>query len=83
MNRPTALAQPVALEALACIMAVVKDIVSSNHQSFLPTIRNWTPGLQTSPLIKHRTVQFNAALSNTFGFGGHNASVDRKKNTKP
>jgi 3-oxoacyl-[acyl-carrier-protein] synthase II len=66
-----------ALEALACIMAVVKDIVP-------PTINHFTddPELDTKlnftfNKAQHRTV--NAALSNTFGFGGHNASVIVKK----
>jgi len=66
-----------ALEALACIMAVTKDIVP-------PTINHFTddpeldPGLNfTFNKAEHRIV--NAALSNTFGFGGHNASVIVKK----
>ena len=66
-----------ALEALACIMAVTKDIVP-------PTINHFTddPELDaklnfTFNKAEKRTV--NAALSNTFGFGGHNASVIIKK----
>jgi 3-oxoacyl-[acyl-carrier-protein] synthase II len=66
-----------ALEALACIMAVTKDIIP-------PTINHFTddPELDaklnfTFNKAQHRTV--NAALSNTFGFGGHNASVIVKK----
>jgi 3-oxoacyl-[acyl-carrier-protein] synthase II len=66
-----------ALEALACIMAVTKDIVP-------PTINHFTddPELDsnlnfTFNKAQQRTV--NAALSNTFGFGGHNASVIVKK----
>ncbi len=65
------------LEALACIMAVVKDIVP-------PTINHFTDDPELDPKLnftfnkaQHRTV--NAALSNTFGFGGHNASVIVKK----
>ena len=68
-----------ALEALACIMAVVNDIVP-------PTINHFTddPELDyklnfTFNAAQHRTV--NAALSNTFGFGGHNACVIVKKYT--
>jgi 3-oxoacyl-[acyl-carrier-protein] synthase II len=66
-----------ALEALACIMAVTKDIVP-------PTINHFTDDPELDPKLnftfnkaQHRTV--NAALSNTFGFGGHNASVIIKK----
>ncbi len=66
-----------ALEALACILAVVKDVVP-------PTINHFTddPELDsqlnfTFNKAQQRTV--SAALSNTFGFGGHNASVIVKK----
>ena len=66
-----------ALEALACIMAVTKNIIP-------PTINHFTddPELDsklnfTFNKAQHKTV--NAALSNTFGFGGHNASVIIKK----
>ena len=66
-----------ALEALACIMAVTKDIIP-------PTINHFTDDPDLDPQLnftfntaQHKTV--NAALSNTFGFGGHNASVIIKK----
>jgi 3-oxoacyl-[acyl-carrier-protein] synthase II len=66
-----------ALEALACIMAVSRDVVP-------PTINHFTDDPDLDPQLnftfnkaQHRTV--NAALSNTFGFGGHNASVIIKK----
>jgi 3-oxoacyl-[acyl-carrier-protein] synthase II len=66
-----------ALEALACILAVTKDIIP-------PTINHFTDDPDLDPKLnftfnkaQHRTV--NAALSNTFGFGGHNASVIIKK----
>lgn len=66
-----------ALEAIACIMAVTQDVVP-------PTINHSTPDPELDPKLnftfnqaQHRTV--NAALSNTFGFGGHNASVVIKK----
>ncbi len=66
-----------ALEAIACVMSVVHDIVP-------PTINHFTddPGLDpnlnfTFNKAQKRTVR--AALSNTFGFGGHNASVIVKK----
>ena len=66
-----------ALEALACILAVTKDVIP-------PTINHFTDDPDLDPRLnftfnkaQHRTV--NAALSNTFGFGGHNASVIVKK----
>ncbi len=66
-----------ALEALACILAVTKDTIP-------PTINHFTddPELDarlnfTFHKAQHRPVK--AALSNTFGFGGHNASVIIKK----
>lgn len=65
------------LEALACIMAVVKDIVP-------PTINHFTDDEELDAALnftfnKARQRTVNAALSNTFGFGGHNASVIVKK----
>lgn len=66
-----------AIEAIACIMAVKHDIVP-------PTINHFTddPELDnklnfTFNKAEKRTV--NVALSNTFGFGGHNTSVIVKK----
>lgn len=66
-----------ALEALACILAVTKDVVppTINHTTKDPDL---DPNLNfTFNKAQYRTV--NAALSNTFGFGGHNASVVIKK----
>jgi 3-oxoacyl-[acyl-carrier-protein] synthase II len=66
-----------ALEALACIMAVTKDIIPPTINHFVDD-PELDPGLNfTFNTVQHRTV--NAALSNTFGFGGHNASVIVKK----
>ena len=66
-----------ALEALACILAVTKDVIP-------PTINHFTDDPELDPKLnftfnapQHKTV--NAALSNTFGFGGHNASVIIRK----
>ena len=66
-----------AIETIACVMAVQKDIVP-------PTINHFTndPAFDsklnfTFNKAQERTV--NAAISNTFGFGGHNASVIVKK----
>ncbi len=66
-----------ALEALACIMAVTQDIVP-------PTINHFTDDPDLDPNLNftfHEPQQktIRAALSNTFGFGGHNASVIVKK----
>jgi len=65
------------IEAIACIKSVVHDVVP-------PTINHFTddPDLDsrlnfTFNKAEKRTV--NAALSNTFGFGGHNACVIVKK----
>ncbi len=66
-----------AIEAIACIKAVVHDIIP-------PTINHFTDDPDLDPKLnftfnkaQKRTV--NAALSNTFGFGGHNACVIVKK----
>jgi 3-oxoacyl-[acyl-carrier-protein] synthase II len=66
-----------ALEALACILAVTKDIIP-------PTINHFTDDPELDPKLnftfnKAEKKVVNAALSNTFGFGGHNASMIVKK----
>ncbi len=65
------------IEAIACIQSVVHNIVP-------PTINHFTDDPDLDPKLnftfnkaEKRTV--NAALSNTFGFGGHNACVIVKK----
>ncbi len=65
------------IEAIACVMSVQHDIVP-------PTINHFTDDPELDPRLnftfgkaQQRTV--NAALSNTFGFGGHNACVIVKK----
>ncbi len=66
-----------AIEGIASIYAVVNDIVP-------PTINHFTDDPAFDPRLnftfhtaQKRTI--NAALSNTFGFGGHNASIIVKK----
>jgi 3-oxoacyl-[acyl-carrier-protein] synthase II len=66
-----------AIEAIACIMAVKHDIVP-------PTINHFTddPALDNKLNFTFNKAQkriVNIALSNTFGFGGHNTSVIVKK----
>ncbi|HUZ59274.1 MAG TPA: beta-ketoacyl-ACP synthase II [Hanamia sp.] len=65
------------IEALACILAVTKSIVP-------PTINHFTDDPAFDPKLnftfnKAQEREVNAALSNTFGFGGHNASIIIKK----
>lgn len=66
-----------AIETIACILAIYKGVIP-------PTINHFTddPAFDTRLNLtfnkaQHREVR--AALSNTFGFGGHNASVILKK----
>lgn len=66
-----------AVEAIASIFAVYKDIVP-------PTINHSTPDPEVDPKVnltlnKAQKRKVNVALSNTFGFGGHNSSVIFKK----
>lgn len=66
-----------AVEAIASIFAVYKDIVP-------PTINHSTPDPEIDPKVnltlnKAQKRKVNVALSNTFGFGGHNSSVIFKK----
>ena len=64
------------VEAIACIMSVINDVVP-------PTINHFTDDPEL-PLLNFTFNQaqrrpVNAALSNTFGFGGHNAAMIVKK----
>lgn len=66
-----------AIECIATIMAVQNDVIP-------PTINHFTDDPEIDPRFnltfeqaQHRTVR--AAISNTFGFGGHNSSVLFKK----
>ena len=65
------------IESIACIMAVQNNIVppTINHQTHDPEIDNKLD--LTLNKAQERTIKY--ALSNTFGFGGHNASVVFKK----
>ena len=65
------------IEATASILALVNDIVP-------PTINHFTDDPAFDPRLnftfhKAQPRKIRAALSNTFGFGGHNASVIFKK----
>ncbi|MGN6248143.1 MAG: beta-ketoacyl-ACP synthase II [Ginsengibacter sp.] len=65
------------IEALACILAVTKNVIP-------PTINHFTDDPAFDPKLnftfnKAQEREVNAALSNTFGFGGHNASIILKK----
>jgi len=69
-----------AVEAIACVLAVSQDIVppTINHEEIDP---DFDPKLNfTFNKAQERTV--NYALSNTFGFGGHNATLILKKYLK-
>ena len=67
------------IESIACIMAVKDDVIppTINHFTDDPNIDNKLN--LTLNKAQKRTV--NYALTNTFGFGGHNASVLFKKYT--
>ena len=66
-----------AIEAIAALLAVKNDIIP-------PTINHFTDDPQIDNKLNftyhkaHKRI-VNAALTNTFGFGGHNASVIFKK----
>ena len=68
------------IESIACIMSTIKDVVppTINHQTKDPEIDEKLN--LTLNKAQERTV--NYALSNTFGFGGHNASILFKKYLK-
>jgi len=66
-----------AIEAIAGVMAI-------NHDFIPPTINHFTDDPDIDPKLnltfnKPQKREVNAVLSNTFGFGGHNASLIIKK----
>lgn len=66
-----------AIEAIASIMAI-------KHQTVPPTINHFTDDDRFDPKLnftfnKAQQREIRAALSNTFGFGGHNTSVVFRK----
>lgn len=66
-----------AIEAIACILAI-------KHNKIPPTINHFTddPDLDSKLNLTFNEAQerkVNVALSNTFGFGGHNSSVIFKR----
>jgi 3-oxoacyl-[acyl-carrier-protein] synthase II len=66
-----------AVEAIACIVAI-------NESKVPPTINHFTDDPKLDPRInftfnKAQEREVNVALSNTFGFGGHNSTVIFKK----
>lgn len=66
-----------AIESVACILAIRDGVIppTINHFEDDPDIN---PGLNLT-FNKAQKREVNIALSNTFGFGGHNASVVFKK----
>jgi len=69
-----------AIEAIACVLSIVNDIVP-------PTINHFTddPEIDSKLNLTFNTAQkrvVNTALSNTFGFGGHNAAAVFRKFVK-
>jgi 3-oxoacyl-[acyl-carrier-protein] synthase II len=65
------------IEAIACVYAVTENLVP-------PTINHFTDDPELDPKLnftfwKSQARNVRAALSNTFGFGGHNASVIVRK----
>ena len=65
------------IEAIACILSVKNDVVP-------PTINHFTDDEAFDSKLnftfnKAQKREVRAALSNTFGFGGHNASAIFKK----
>lgn len=66
-----------AIEAIACILAI-------QHNKIPPTINHFTDDPAFDPRLnltfnKAQEREVNVALSNTFGFGGHNSSVIFKR----
>ncbi|HUM47155.1 MAG TPA: beta-ketoacyl-[acyl-carrier-protein] synthase II, partial [Chitinophagales bacterium] len=66
-----------AAEAIACIGAMERSFIP-------PTINHFTDDPDIDPKLdltfnKAKSREVNVAMSNTFGFGGHNASLIMRK----
>jgi 3-oxoacyl-[acyl-carrier-protein] synthase II len=66
-----------AIESIACLLAMQHSIVP-------PTINHFTDDPELDPKLnltfnKAQQREVKVALSNTFGFGGHNFSIILKK----
>jgi 3-oxoacyl-[acyl-carrier-protein] synthase II len=66
-----------AIEVIACLLAINEGIIA-------PTINHFVDDEGLDPRLnltfnKAQRRQVNIAISNTFGFGGHNASVVLRK----
>ena len=66
-----------AIEAIACLLAIQNDVVP-------PTINHFTDDDTLDPKLnftfnKAQEREVNVAMSNTFGFGGHNTSIIFRK----
>ena len=62
-----------AIETIACLLSLEKGIIP-------PTINHFTDDPDVDPKLnltfnKAQEREVNVAVSNTFGFGGHNTSV--------
>ena len=66
-----------AIEAIACVKAIQTDIAppTINTSEIEPRFKD----LFHFPLVKGQLKEINYAMSNTFGFGGHIASIVFKK----
>ena len=66
-----------AIEAAACILSI-------QNQTVPPTINHFTDDEEFDPKLnftfnKAQKRKINIAISNTFGFGGHNTSIVFRK----
>jgi 3-oxoacyl-(acyl-carrier-protein) synthase len=59
-----------AIEAVIAVMAITEDLIPANTGCSLPD-----PELKLTPVITPQRSRVRTVLSNSFGFGGNNASV--------
>ena len=66
-----------AVEALACVFAISKGIIppTINFEELDPQV---DPKLNLTPNVAQQR-EVKVAMSNTFGFGGHNSTIVLKK----
>jgi 3-oxoacyl-[acyl-carrier-protein] synthase II len=71
----------------AGVVEAIASVLAMNHNLVPPTINHYTDDPEIDNKLdftfnQPRKREINAALSNTFGFGGHNASIIFKKFVK-
>ena len=66
------------MEAVATVLAVSRGVLPHTR-----TLRDPDPAIRLDHITEPRALRVDAALSNSFGFGGHNATLLVTRHTQP